>query len=119
MSQTFSFDGWNVTAVTADADYTASFTAHPRQYSVTFVDEDGTTILKAATNYDYGTLPENIVQPDNLTKQNYVFAEWTPALAEVTADATYTASWYEDMNNDGQPDNTEDKYSVTYTDGVD
>ena len=119
VSQTFSFDGWNVTAVTADADYTASFTAHPRQYSVTFVDEDGTTILKAATNYDYGTLPENIVQPDNLTKQNYVFAEWTPALAEVTADATYTASWYEDMNNDGQPDNTEDKYSVTYTDGVD
>jgi uncharacterized repeat protein (TIGR02543 family) len=28
-----------------------------RQYSVTFVDEDGSTVLQSATMYDYGATP--------------------------------------------------------------
>ena len=52
-------------------------------------------------------------------RSGYVFAGWTPALsATVTADATYTATWAEDANGDGTPDANQ-KYTVTYTDGVD
>lgn len=52
-------------------------------------------------------------------RSGYVFAGWTPALsATVTADATYTATWAEDANGDGIPDDSQ-KYTVTYTDGVD
>ena len=51
-------------------------------------------------------------------RSGYVFAGWTPALsATVTADATYTATWAEDANGDGIPDDSQ-KYTVTYTDGA-
>ena len=68
------------------------------QHSVTFVDEDGTTVLKAATDYDYGTEAASIVQPTTPTKaptaeKTFSFAGWTPALAAVTADATYKATY--------------------------
>jgi hypothetical protein len=33
------------------------------KYTVTFVDENGTTILKEATQYDYGTPAASIVKP--------------------------------------------------------
>jgi hypothetical protein len=34
-----------------------------KQYEVTFVDEDGTTVLKPATHYGYGTLSGDIIKP--------------------------------------------------------
>lgn len=34
-------------------------------------------------------------------------------------DATYTATWEVDANGNGKADKDEDKYTVTYTDGVD
>lgn len=56
---------------------------------MTFVDEDGTTVLKEATEYDYGTASGDIVKPADPTKAataqyTYTFAGWTPELAEVT-----------------------------------
>ena len=53
-------------------------------------------------------------------RDGYVFKNWNPVVAEkVTANATYTAVWAEDKNNNGVDDNEEDKFTVTYTDGVD
>ena len=69
----------------------------PIKYKVTFVDEDG-TVLKEATEYDYGTKAASIVKPDDPTKDptaehTYTFAGWTPEIADVTKDATYKATY--------------------------
>ena len=49
-----------------------------------------------------------------------MFGGWNPTVADtVTGNATYTAVWKEDRNNNGTPDDEEDKYTVRYTDGVD
>ena len=54
------------------------------------------------------------------TRDGYVFAGWNPEVAEkVTANVTYTAQWKEDKNHNGIADEDEEKYIVTYTDGVD
>jgi hypothetical protein len=68
----------------------------PEEYTIKFVDEDG-TILKTAT-YTEGTKAADIEKPADPTKASdgkydYTFDSWTPAIADVTADATYTAKY--------------------------
>ena len=68
------------------------------QYSVTFVDDDG-TVLKEETKYPYGTAAADIVKPADPTKKetaeysSCTFAGWSPEIADVTEDVTYTATW--------------------------
>ena len=53
-------------------------------------------------------------------REGYVFAGWNPAVAAaVSGDVTYTATWKVDRNGNGVADEEEQKYTVTYTDGVD
>ena len=53
------------------------------------------------------------------TRPGYVFTGWEPQVADkVTEDATYTAKWAEDKNNNGIDDSKEDRYTVKYEDGV-
>ena len=99
---TYSFAGWSpaIAEVTGDVTYTATYSSTVNKYNVTFVDEDGTTVLKEATAYDYGTAAADIVKPADPTKAataqyTYEFAGWSPAIAEVTGDATYTATYTE------------------------
>ena len=100
---TYAFSGWTpaFADVTGDATYTAQYTATPNEYTATFVDEDGTTVLKEATTYAYGA---SIVKPDDPTKEGYTFAGWAvggavvdvttmPAANTVYA-ATYTKNTY-------------------------
>ena len=99
---TYTFAGWDpqIADVTEDATYTATYDEVTNKYKVTFVDEDGTTILKEATEYDYGTPADEIEQPEYPTKEGadgtvYIFDGWDPEIAEVTEDATYTATYVE------------------------
>ena len=53
------------------------------------------------------------------TRTGYVFSAWNPAVTgTVTGNVTYTAVWEEDANGNGTPDKEEEKYTVSYTDGV-
>ena len=53
-------------------------------------------------------------------RTGYVFAGWDPEFSDtVEGNVTYTPVWKEDKNNNGIPDDEEDKYTVVYTDGVD
>ncbi len=110
---TYEFAGWNnaIEDVTGDVTYTATYTPTLRQYSVSFVDEDGTTELKAAELYDYGTVAADIVRPTDPTKATddqytYKFAGWDPTIDDVTDDVIYKATYTKESR----------KYTITFND---
>lgn len=75
-------------AVTEDRTVYATFTAVLRYYTITYLDTDG-SVLKTDTLL-YGSMPEYTPE-----KSGYFFNGWTPKLATVTGDASYTATWTE------------------------
>ena len=66
------------------------------KYTVTFVDDDGTTVLRPATEYDYGTPASDILRPSDPTKKWYKFTWWTPSITDVTWDVVYKATYKKD-----------------------
>ncbi len=98
----YTFAGWDkkFDNVTGNLTITATYTENAK-YTVTFVDEDGTT-LKTETVYTGkgATAPET-----NPTKENYTFAAWDKAFDNITADTTITATYTENA-----------KYTVTFVD---
>ena len=98
------FTGWtpDFATITGETTYTAKFEERVNKYTVTFVDEDG-TVLKPATEYEYGTASGDIVKPADPTKAptaqyTYTFAGWTPELAKVTTGVTYKATYSSTVN---------------------
>ena len=94
---TYTFAWWNpeVAKITKKTVYTATYTSTVNQYTITFVDEDGTTELDEQT-LDYWATP--VYAGETPTKEStaqytYTFNGWTPAIATVTWDATYTATY--------------------------
>ena len=101
-------------AVTADIAYKAAYTSDTRKYVITFADYDGTNLKIVELNY--GTLAEGVaaekpVDPTRAASVEYAYAftGWAPAFANVSEDATYTATY----------DATPNIYTATFVDGVD
>ena len=73
-----------------------------QKYTVTFVDEDGVTVLGQATEYEAGTSAGSIIQPATPTKPSdgqytYTFGGWDPHLSDVTNHAVYRATYYGEL----------------------
>ena len=91
---TYTFTGWTpeVTSVTGDAEYTATFRSTVNEYNITWKNEDGSVI--DTTKVAYGTVPTH----DDATKAAdaqyiYTFTGWTPEVTSVTGNAEYTATF--------------------------
>ena len=97
------FTGWfpEVSAATSNATYTATFTEELRSYTVIWKDENG-NVLETDTHVPYGTVPE--YNSDDPTKEStaqydYSFDGWNEEVVAVTGDATYIASYKEELRN--------------------
>lgn len=82
------FAGWSpeVSAVgESDVTYTATYTPVLQEYTVKWVDEDGTTVLEMDENVAYGTTPEfNGATPTKASAEGYAytFDTWTPEISK-------------------------------------
>ena len=90
------------------------------KFTVTYT--DGVENEEIFADQVYGNLLSGTATPafnGTPTRTGYVFGGWNPAVADkVTGSQTYTATWKPDANGNGIADDEEDKYTVTYTDGV-
>lgn len=73
--------------ITEDKTVYAIFTAAVRYYTITWLDDDGVTVLKTES-LAYGSTPSYTP-----SKDGHSFSNWVPELATVTGDASYTAVW--------------------------
>ena len=97
----YTFDAWTP-AVTSTSGthgstitYTATFTENVNTYTITWVNEGGTT-LETDTGVAYGATPEyNGATPTKADDghYHYTFTGWSPAISSVTGNVTYTAQF--------------------------
>ena len=100
---TYDFTGWTpaLGPVTKDVTYTATYTAKQRMYTIIFLQEGGVEIERHFLKHNDLPVCENIPTKPGHTLQ------WYPALAAVTGDATYTATWLEEPPTE---------YEITFVD---
>ena len=106
---TYTFAGWDkdIVAVTGEATYTATYTQTVNKYTITFQNEDGSTI--EAKEYEYGATPVAPADPtkDATAQYTYTFSGWDNTIVAVTGEATYKATFTATLN----------KYTITWVDG--
>ncbi len=89
----YKFIGWDkeLETVTARAEYTAQFEAVVNEYTVQFVNYDGSVLQSESLRY--GAMPEyKGTAPERETDAYiYNFSGWNKAISAVTGDITYTA----------------------------
>lgn len=99
---TYEFNGWepNITEVTGDTRYTATYNTFTKQYNITWKNWNGTTLTSTTVNY--GELPvypnEDPIKQGN-TQYTYIFNGWEPNITEVTGNKTYKANFQQLINH--------------------
>ncbi len=117
---TYEFSGWDkeISAVTGNTTYTAQFTANPKNFTVTWVDGNGSTLK--TDSVAYGETP--VYSGDTPTKAEddfytYTFSGWDKEITAVTGNVTYTAQFKETPKCIGGVtvcDGTDTHYNVPY-----
>ena len=89
------FSGWDndVINCNGNATYTATYSQEYRNYTVKFVNDDGTEI--SSTTYHYG---DEVVEPTAPTKASdgnytYTFNGWDKDIVNCNGDVTYTSTY--------------------------
>ncbi len=95
-SKEYTFTGWNPALVAisnAPVTYTAQFSEKTREYTVQWVNYNGTVLKEEKVAY--GTTPTAPVAPTrpNDDYYTYTFDTWSPAVGTVTGNQTYTATY--------------------------
>ena len=95
---TYTFLSWTpvVVPVVDNVVYIATYNNTVNKYTIKFVDEDGTEISSA--EYEYGTSANDIVKPNDPTKDataeyTYTFAGWDSEVTDVMGNKTYKATY--------------------------
>lgn len=93
----YQFAGWNPaeTTVTKNAVYTATYTEIPKTYTITWLDSDGTLLKTDVLRYGVKPSYAGVPTKEDTEDTAYMFNGWTPAIAPVTKNATYTATYTE------------------------
>ena len=94
----YTFAGWSpqISAVTGNATYVATYTKTLQKYTITWKDDDASIIDQ--TIHEYGQMPTHANPTKQATKEYvYTFDSWQPAIVAVTTDATYTATYKSDL----------------------
>lgn len=94
-STVYTFAGWSseISPVTGETIYTATYTEEIRKYSVRWMNGDE---LLSAEEYEYNAIPEYKGEPPTKAADTtfvYTFIGWTTELAPVTSDTVYTANF--------------------------
>lgn len=99
----YTFSGWSPNVVytaTDNATYVAQFTETVNQYTITFVNYDGSVLQ--SSDWDYGSTPTyngtTPVKPAD-AQYTYTFTGWDKTINTVTGAETYTAQFSNSTNN--------------------
>ena len=98
-STVYTFTSWSpaVHSVDGTETYTAQYSESPRQYTITWKNDDWTTI--DTTTVNYGATPTHAdATKANTAQYTYTFVWWTPSIKAVTWDMTYTAQFNSIVN---------------------
>jgi len=106
---TYTFSGWDpaIVEVTEAKTYKATYSTTVNKYLIKFVNEDGTELQ--SSEWDYGSTPSYTGETPTKAADaefTYTFDKWSPAIAAVTGEATYTATYTA----------TKNQYTVTLND---
>ena len=88
---TYTFAGWNPTVwkIYKKTTFTATYTATVNKYTITWKDYDNSMLDEQ--ELDYWATP--VYAWETPTRTGYTFIWWTPEIATVTENASYTATY--------------------------
>lgn len=98
---TYTFAGWSpeITSVTEDATYTATYTQAPREYNIKFTNDNDTELQSSSVAYGETPIYNGETPTKEATAQyTYEFLAWSPAIVPVSADAVYKATYSNTVN---------------------
>ena len=98
---TYSFDGWSpeLSEVTNNKEYTATYKKEINKYSISFYNEDGT--LLQSESLEYGEVPKyNGITPtkESTSEFTYSFSGWSPVITKVDGEKIYIAQFDSEKN---------------------
>ncbi len=97
----YTFIGWTpeVTEVTGNVTYKATYIETVNTYTITWLNEDGEVL--DTDSVEYGQVPQyqgEIPEKEGNDEFSYSFGGWTPAITAVTGDATYQITYTPERN---------------------